>query len=267
MLSIGAFAQVGQVTHRQLRHWDAAGLLVPAHVDEFTGYRTYDPSQLERLHRIVALRELGFGLEDISLMLKQGVEVARMEDLLTSRRDRVEEEHRLATARLVDVEHRLRLIERKLTMPTIEIVRKPLPALRLAARSGVVQDQPQIASIVGPAFDAVAEIIGSECGALDVAVATYDETENGIHVAAGYGYSGEAQPGFEIVELAGVPEAFVGVHLGGMDRIHESWSAVHSEIIAKGFVPDGPCREYYLRAEGEDQADWVTELQQPVRRS
>ncbi|WP_374952976.1 MerR family DNA-binding transcriptional regulator [Arthrobacter sp. ZGTC212] len=40
MLSIGAFAQIGQVTHRMLRHWDAAGLLVPAHVDEFSGYRS-----------------------------------------------------------------------------------------------------------------------------------------------------------------------------------------------------------------------------------
>lgn len=57
MLSIGAFAQIGQVTHRMLRHWDTAGLLEPAHVDESSGYRSYDPSQLARLHRIVALRQ------------------------------------------------------------------------------------------------------------------------------------------------------------------------------------------------------------------
>jgi DNA-binding transcriptional MerR regulator len=265
MLSIGAFAQVGQVTHRQLRLWDAAGLLVLAHVDEFTGYRTYEPSQLERLHRIVALRELGFGLDDIALMLKQGVDVARMEEFLISRRVRVEEEHRLATARLVDVEHRLRLIKKEKTMPTIEIVRKPLPALRLAARSAAVQEQQQIAGVVGPAFDAVAEVIGHKEGALDVAVATYDEREDGIHVVAGYGYAGAPQPGFEVVELPAVPAAFVGVHLGAMDTIHQSWAAIHAEIIAKGFVPDGPCRENYLRAEGEDQTDWVTELQQPVR--
>ena len=30
---------------------------------------------------------------------------------------------------------------------------------------------------------------------------------------------------------------------------------------------DGPCRELYVRAVSEDQSDWVTELQQPVRRS
>src|SRR5690606_28462640 len=104
MLSIGAFAQIGQVTHRMLRHWDTAGLLVPAHVDAFTGYRSYDPSQLDRLHRIVALRQLGFGLDDITLILADGADVERLAELLQVRRAEVEEEHERATARLVDVE-------------------------------------------------------------------------------------------------------------------------------------------------------------------
>ncbi|WP_258027823.1 MerR family transcriptional regulator [Microbacterium testaceum] len=94
MLSIGAFAQIGQVTHRMLRHWDTAGLLVPAHVDEHSGYRSYDPSQLERLHRIVALRQLGFGLDDVASILNQGVGADRIAVLLRERRVEVEREHR-----------------------------------------------------------------------------------------------------------------------------------------------------------------------------
>ena len=138
MLSIGAFAQVGQVTHRQLRHWDAQGLLVPAHVDEFSGFRSYDPSQLDRLHRIVTLRELGFGLDDIACILERGVDAERLEALLRTRRDEVDAEHRIATARLADVERRLRLIEKEKHMPAIEIIRKPLPAppSRRAIRGG-----------------------------------------------------------------------------------------------------------------------------------
>src|SRR5690625_6878698 len=85
MLSIGALAQIGQVTHRMLRHWDSAGLLVPAQVDPFTGYRSYDPSQLERLHRIVALRQLGFGLDDIALILNRGIDAERLAGLLRAR--------------------------------------------------------------------------------------------------------------------------------------------------------------------------------------
>lgn len=269
MLPIGAFAQVGQVSHRQLRHWDSIGLLVPAHVDGFSGFRSYDPSQLERLHRIVSLRALDFGLDDIAQILDQGVDVDRLAVLLRARRDEVEAEHRVATARLADVERRLHLIEQEKHMPGIEIIQKPLPAIRLASRSAVVEDQPAIAGVVGPMFDNIAGIIGDECGALDVAIAQYESDEAGVHVTAGYEYSGAEHgtngEGFDIVALPDVEDAFVGVHLGGMDRIHESWQAVHAEILARGFVPDGPCRENYLRAESEDQADWVTELQQPVR--
>jgi hypothetical protein len=51
-----------------------------------------------------------------------------------------------------------------------------------------------------------------------------------------------------------------------MDRIAESWQELHSEIFARGLIHAGPCRELYVRAISEDQSDWVTELQQPVRR-
>lgn len=264
MLSIGAFAQIGQVTHRMLRHWDTAGLLVPAHVDEYSGYRSYDPSQLERLHRIMALRQLGFGLEDIALILDQGVDAARIARLLQVRRAEVEREHRIAAARLIDVERRLHLIERENHMSEIEIIEKPLPAVRLAARRGLVTTGPEIADFVGPSFDAVASVIGDEKGSLSTPIAQYNASEDGTEVVVGYVYSGEVRDGFEIVELPAVDMAICGIHLGSMERISESWQSIHSEIIARGFLPAGPCRELYVRAVSEDQSDWVTELQQPI---
>ncbi|MGD8214010.1 MerR family transcriptional regulator [Aestuariimicrobium sp. Y1814] len=266
MLSIGAFAQIGQVTHRQLRHWDTAGLLVPAHVDEFGGYRSYDPAQLHRLHRIIALRHLGFGLDQIAMILAEGVDAERISALLRVRRAEVEEEHRIAAERLIDVGRRLRLIEKENHMSTIEIIEKPLPALRLAARLVTVATQPEVAGVVGPSFDAVASVIGNEPGALDTPIAQYDFAEQGVSMVIGYAYSGPEREGVEVVELPAVDTAICGVHLGAMDTIGASWQAVHTEIIARGFEPTGPCRELYVQAGSDDQADWVTELQQPVRR-
>lgn len=248
-----------------LRHWDTAGLLVPAHVDEYSGYRSYDPSQLEQLHRIVALRQLGFGLEEIAVILEHGVDAARIARLLHVRREEVEREHQIAASRLVDVERRLRLIEREKQMSEIEIIQKPLPAVRLAARRGVIPSQPEIAAFVGPAFDAIASVIGAERGALSTPIAQYDASEDGISVVVGYAYNGVAHDGFEIIDVPAADMAVCGIHLGTMERIAESWQAIHSEILARGFVPAGPCRELYVRAESDDQADWVTELQQPVR--
>lgn len=264
MLSIGAFAQLGQVTHRMLRHWDSSGLLVPAHVDEFSGYRSYDPSQLDRLHRIVALRQLGFGLDDIAAILDEGIDSERIAGLLRERRAEVEREHRIAAARLVDAERRLHLIEKENHMSRVEIVQKPLPALRLAARTAVVAEQPEVEGVIGGMFDGVAAVIGDECGSLATPIAQYEPVEEGTRVTAGYAYDGRAREGFDFVDLPAAENAVCGIHLGPMSRIAQSWQALHDEVLARGFVPAGPCRELYVRAESDDQRDWVTELQQPV---
>lgn len=266
MLSIGTFAQIGQVTHRMLRHWDANGLLVPAHIDPFTGYRSYDSAQLQRLHRIVALRELGFGIRDIASLLDEGIDVVQLAQFLSQRRVEVEQDYRKAAARLADVERRLQLIERKNHMSSIEIVQKPLSALRLASRSTVVPEQPQIVDFVGPALDVVAEQLESIKGATDTPIALYSMEEEGISVVVGYAYDGAEKGGFEINEFPAEETAFCGVHLGPMSTIHESWQALHEEIVARGHAPSGPCRELYVRAdESGDPNDFVVELQQPIR--
>ncbi len=65
MLSIGEFARLGGVSVRTLRYYEEVGLLSPASVDVATGYRSYSARQFSRLHRIVALKELGFTLGQI----------------------------------------------------------------------------------------------------------------------------------------------------------------------------------------------------------
>ena len=54
MFKIGEFSKFSQVTVKTLRYYDQIGLLKPAEIDRFTGYRYYSASQLPRLHRILA---------------------------------------------------------------------------------------------------------------------------------------------------------------------------------------------------------------------
>ena len=265
MLSIGAFARLGQVTPRMLRHWHAEGLLVPAETDSASGYRAYDPAQLQRLHRIVALRQLGLGLPEVALLLQHDLSADEIETTLAARRQQIERDHMIAQARLTEVARRLAQLREEHTMPTIEIIQKPLPALRLTAKTTRVSGRHEIAEFVGPAFDSIAEEIGCVKGALETPVVEYDMQDDGIAVTVGYAYDLGADSPFETVDLPAVETAVCGVHLGDMTGIASSWQTIHEEIIARGFVPSGPCRELYVRAESDDQADWVTELQQPVR--
>ncbi|MEL7433945.1 MAG: MerR family DNA-binding transcriptional regulator, partial [Chloroflexota bacterium] len=54
MFKIGDFSKLSQVSSKALRYYDNIGLLKPAHVDSFSGYRYYTVDQLPRLNRIVA---------------------------------------------------------------------------------------------------------------------------------------------------------------------------------------------------------------------
>lgn len=58
MLTIGRFADASGLTVKALRHYDAIGLLAPAHVDPDTGYRYYDTAQVEEAVAIRRLRAL-----------------------------------------------------------------------------------------------------------------------------------------------------------------------------------------------------------------
>ena len=54
---IGLFAQMNRITVKALRFYEEQGLLLPARIDEESGYRYYTMRQMEPLHRILALKE------------------------------------------------------------------------------------------------------------------------------------------------------------------------------------------------------------------
>lgn len=65
MLRIGEFSVLSSISINMLRNYDKIGLLVPQYVDDDSGYRYYDKSQLLQANQIIALKSMGFGLEKI----------------------------------------------------------------------------------------------------------------------------------------------------------------------------------------------------------
>src|SRR5690348_11923676 len=113
MFTIGDFARHGQVSVRMLRHYDAIGLLRPAHVDPVTGYRSYTAHQLSRLNRVVALKDLGFTLDQVGMIVDDDIDVEQLRGMLRLRREELQTQIAADTARLARVEARLRVIEKE----------------------------------------------------------------------------------------------------------------------------------------------------------
>jgi DNA-binding transcriptional MerR regulator len=81
-ISIGEFARRSRLSLKALRLYDERGVLVPSRVDRASGYRYYDPAQLEEARRVVMLRELQLPLAAIKELLAcdPGDAAARIEE-------------------------------------------------------------------------------------------------------------------------------------------------------------------------------------------
>jgi DNA-binding transcriptional MerR regulator len=136
-LRIGEFSQLAQVTVPTLRYYDQVGLLQPVEVDRFTGYRYYSVSQLPRLNRILALKGLGFSLEQISTVLDEELSVEQLRGMLRLRHAQISEQIAEMQSQLVEVEVRLKQIERE-EVSTYDIILKRVEPQLVAAVRAVI---------------------------------------------------------------------------------------------------------------------------------
>ncbi len=271
MFAIGEFARHGRVSVRMLRHYDAIGLLRPAQVDPATGYRAYRAAQLAELNRIVALKDLGFTLEQVRVLLDEQVSVEQVRGMLTLRRADLEAAVAASTQRLAQVEARLRAIELDGRVPAHEVVVKRLPAARMAELSTIADSfHPDD---IGPVVHPLCAELGRRLAAADVTpvgrlTCYYDQPSGGdgavaVHAAVPVATEhGTDLNGLSIRDLPPADHATL-VHHGLMDAVLPAWQALARWVDTRGRHTTLPTRELYLECPA-DPTQWVTELQAPL---
>ena len=71
-LRIGDFSNVVGISVKTIRFYEEKGLIKPAYIDKYTGYRYYDEKNIEQILMILQYKNMGFTLEEI----KEGVDFA-----------------------------------------------------------------------------------------------------------------------------------------------------------------------------------------------
>lgn len=107
MFKIGAFAKLGGVTVKTLRHYDRLGLLKPARVDEESGYRFYSAEQLLTIRRITGFKRQGLTLEMIRPLLTGAASLTQAEYTLLEKRKELERQIQEAQRQLAEIDERL----------------------------------------------------------------------------------------------------------------------------------------------------------------
>jgi DNA-binding transcriptional MerR regulator/effector-binding domain-containing protein len=108
MFSIGEFSRITGLSVKTLRFYHEKGILVPAAIDDQSGYRYYDERNIEVARVIIALRDIDFSLDDIAEIIRTYDDDSDILNLLDRQKQSIAEHMR----HYADVARRIeRLIE------------------------------------------------------------------------------------------------------------------------------------------------------------
>lgn len=277
MIRIGEFSKMAQVSVPTLRYYDQMGLLKPIEVDRFSGYRYYSVNQLPRLHRILALKGLGFSLEQIGEALDDDLTPEQMRGMLKLRHAQLSHELAEMQGQLLQVEMRLQQIEREDTVSAYDVILKPVEPLLIASVRAILPTHSAVGGLFKEVYEGlgpyVEEALGSCPGAGGTTLVLWYDTEFKDHDVDGAAAfmlrcrvpdSGRMR----VEELPAVTMASA-IHHGSYDTIGEAHEAVIRWVEAHEYRIAGPDREINLFNTPpirRDDPTYITEIQYPVEK-
>ncbi|MGN0527293.1 MAG: MerR family transcriptional regulator [Acutalibacteraceae bacterium] len=262
MLKIGEFSKLSHLTVKTLRFYEKEGLLIPATVDGWTGYRLYETYQLEDAAKIKSYRQLDLSIDEIKKILsgKDAKEIFREKaDALNIQKKEID-------VRLSVIKHILEddVMKYQVTVKEIPEAIVYYSEVKLPGYSDMMKCIPAI---------------GAECAALNphlkCAEPTYsfceylDEEHKEKDVFLRYN---EAVNNFgnesEKIKFRKIPSTKVLsiFHKGAYDQIGEAYAFIMKYAEENGYKVTGLSRESYIDGIwNKDSVDqWLTEIQLPI---
>jgi serine/threonine protein phosphatase PrpC/DNA-binding transcriptional MerR regulator len=176
LLTIGEFARAARLSPKALRLYDSLGLLRPARVDEWSGYRYYAPDQLDQARLVAWLRRLGMPLariKEISGSPSDEV-AAKVAAFLRVAEDDLAERKRLAQFLISYFTEGTTAMSDSAISTSTSTLSTPTPPLAISYASasdiGRARDRNQDAGYAGPRLLAVADGFGPAGDAASAAV-------------------------------------------------------------------------------------------------
>ncbi|MFE7775769.1 MerR family transcriptional regulator [Streptomyces sp. NPDC057445] len=273
LLTIGAFAARARLSPKALRLYDRLGLVVPAYVDEATGYRWYRAGQVESARLVALLRQLDMPLARIAEVVelpgaqgaqalaaywaevderraRQATLVAHLRDRLSGRRPTMYE------IRTCDVPEQAVLAERR------HLLADELPRWIPTAFDRLTRAAAECGGVVGVPFVAYyAEVSPDSDGPAEACVPVGDVRAAEAWAAAnGRGGAVVRVEPAQRLACTRITKAQVA-----HPQILSAFDAVEDYIAREGLTVTGPCREvYFADWESASATDEVCDIAFPV---
>lgn len=267
MFKIGDFSKLSQVSSKTLRYYDDIGLLKPAQVDRFSGYRYYTVDQLPRLNRIVALKELGFSLDQIAQLLDENISLDQLQGMLRMKQAEIERHIADEHQRLLRIQARLQQIERESKASAYDVVIRQVEAMTIASIRDRIPDYSQ----VGYLFQLLFAILGEQqiqaTGSPFVLYhdGEYCEDNPDVEACVVVERTGTTHERITFSSLPAI-QAATTIHTGHYTTLSAAYGTLMNWIGLNDYDIIVPNREIFLRGPAPDRSPemYVTEIQFPI---
>jgi len=262
MIKIGDFSKLAHVSIKTLHHYGDLGLLKPAHIDRYTGYRYYNLEQLGQLNRILALKDLGFSLEQVAQLMDEELSAAEMRGMLRLKQMELAEKVEEGQARLARVEMRLRQIEVDGVPPQSEVALKVIPAQTVLSARAVAASE----ELLFPARQSLQRLLQNYLDQARLKPTSpwfallddlpYEEKDNEVSLAVGVALRGGQRAGdwegtpVSLQSLEAVPAMASVIHQEEYAILPQTYKLLYAWTQSNGYQVASPCREIYLPGSG-----------------
>lgn len=266
MFKIGEFSSLTQVSVKTLRWYDEMGLLKPSRVDASSGYRYYSARQISQLARILALKNLGFSLEQVKVMLDGDIQAVQIRDMLQSRRSQLVGQLQQEQEKLTMVEVWLKQIENEGgdPMSQYEILIKKVEPITVYSKRQIVPAEEMVVQLLESVWN---DIMAANVRKVGPSITIYHQTEykeRDMDVEAAIPVAAGCQ--LETNELPAIDKAACLIYYGSHEGLGSAYGALAGWIEENGYRMEGFCRTLFLTCAEteEDPGKFVTEIQVPV---
>ena len=267
-LKIGEFSKLMQVTVKTLRLYEQKGLLQPDEVDEWTGYRYYNISQMQQLSTIRSLQGMGFSLAEIKEIFDNNTAVPPLEHL---------------EQKIVDCQRQLHIFQGRLQLLlTLRDSRKKLntmekfsiqtlPSIIVASHREVIKNWQALGPLCTDVIAPEMHRLGCRCTVPGYCFTVehdkeYKPTDIDIEYCEQVVEMGQDSAIIKFKRLPEVPTALCMAHHGPYDRFYESYTEFFRYIEEHGYRVTGEHRTVYVDGiwNQKDPEKWLSILQVPV---
>jgi DNA-binding transcriptional MerR regulator/effector-binding domain-containing protein len=270
VFSIGEFSKITGLTVKTLRFYHDKGLLVPAFVDDRTGYRYFDVHQIDKARLITGLRGLEFSLEQIGEMLAASEDEADILDFLQRQRTHLKQKMRQyrgivgSLDKIIQSEREARMAMQNSTFTVEEKLLDPVLIAGVRMKGRYSECGKGFAKI-GRAFG---RHISGKCFLMHYD-SEYKEDDADFEACMPI-RKGKEVDGITVRELPG-GRCVTLLHKGPYQELSRSYAKILTYIKEQGYEIVIPTREVYLKGPGiifkGNPKNYLTEIQVQITAS